>query len=237
MAEEGAALVVADRHSPGAERTCLELRGSGAQAEAFIGDVSSWEGAQTLMAFAKRAFGRIDILVNNVGGTIWGGQPYWEYTPEQILQEVQNNLWPTLWCCRAVLPFMLEQHSGCIVNLGSDATRGTLRLPYAASKGGVFALTTSLALEVATLGIRVNCVAPAWTEVADRLAPRNPSRQRGEDPQTARRRMEERFLPGIPMARPGTPEEQAAAIVFLASDDASFITGQILTVGGGAHAP
>jgi len=119
-----------------------------------------------------------------------------------------------------------------------------MRFPYAASKGGVFAMTTSLALETATMGIRVNCVAPHWSvseDPSDGLVTRIPGQSRRElSPEERTVQMESlasRHLQNIPMRRPGTKEEQAAAIAFLASEDASFITGQILSVGGGAVVP
>src|SRR5207253_1832503 len=183
-------------------------------------------------------------LVNAAGGSMYGPKYGWEYTPEELLANVQNNFWTTMWCCWAVLPHMVEQKSGAIVNLGSNSPRGTMRLPYAASKGGVFAITTSLALETATMGVRINCVAPHYSvseDPSDRMVTRIPGERPAErDSEQARAQAEDlasRHLQNIPMRRPGTKEEQAAAIAFLASDDASFITGQILSVGGGATVP
>src|SRR5207244_10149562 len=101
------------------------------------------------------------------------------------LANVQNNFWTTMWCCWAVLPYMVEQRSGAIVNIGSNAPQGTMRLPYAASKGGVFAITTSLALETAALGVRINCVAPHWSvsqDAGDQLVTRIPRQTAPRDP-------------------------------------------------------
>src|SRR5581483_10279399 len=244
FAEEGAIVMVADRNPPGAARTVSELRGYGAEAEMWIGDVSTSDGAKALMAAAIARWGRIDILVNAVGGSMHGPKYGWEYTPEELVANVQNNFWPTMWCCWAALPHMVERRSGAIVNVGSNSPRGTMRFPYAASKGGVFAMTSSLALETATMGIRINCVAPHWSvseDPDDGLVTRIPGEsRRALDPEQRRAQMEslaERHLQNIPMRRPGTKEEQAAAIAFLASEDASFITGQILSVGGGATVP
>jgi NAD(P)-dependent dehydrogenase (short-subunit alcohol dehydrogenase family) len=239
MAQEGASVLIADRAAPGAERTCRELREFGAQAATFIGDISTAEAATELMRVSRASLGRIDILVNAAGGSMYGPKLGWEYTPQELVENVQNNLWTTLWCCWAALPHMVEQKSGAIVNLGSNSPRGTMRLPYAASKGGVFAITTSLALETATLGIRINCVAPHWsvsTDPGDQLVTRIPGQapRVGDAQHAETQQLASRHLQNIPMARPGTREEQAAAITFLASDDASFITGQILSVGGGA---
>jgi NAD(P)-dependent dehydrogenase (short-subunit alcohol dehydrogenase family) len=240
MAEEGATIMIAERNVAGAERTRDELREYGATAEMHLADISEPEAAKALMAATKERFGRIDILVNNAGGAMYSPQLGWEYTPEQILANVQNNFFTTMWCCWAVLPYMVEQKSGAIVNVGSNAPQGTGRLPYAASKGGVFAITTSLALETAELGIRINCVAPHWSvseDPSDQLVTRIPGEAARPPSQERKLRqsLAERHLQNIPMRRPGLKEEQAAAITFLASDDASFITGQILSVGGGAR--
>jgi dihydroxycyclohexadiene carboxylate dehydrogenase len=244
FAEEGAIVLVADRNPVGAERTRGELREHGADTEMWVGDVASAEGAKALMAAAVERWGRIDILVNTAGGSMHGPKFGWEYTPEELQANVQNNFWTTMWCCWAALPYMVEQRSGAIVNVGSNSPRGTMRFPYAASKGGVFAMTTSLALETATMGVRINCVAPHWTiseDPSDGLVTRIPGQSRRElTPEQQHAQFEslaERHLQNIPMRRPGTKEEQAAAIAFLASEDASFITGQILSVGGGAAVP
>ena len=129
---------------------------------------------------AQQRFGRIDILVNNVGGTIWA-KPYAEYEEAQIEAEIRRSLFPTLWCCRAVLPGMLERGAGVIVNVSSVATRGVNRVPYAAAKGGVNAITACLAIEYAAHGIRVCGVAPGGTEArrgASRATPTSRARKR-----------------------------------------------------------
>ena len=137
--------------------------------------------------------------------------------------------------CRQALPAMRDRGSGSIVNVGSNSPRGIYRVAYAAAKGGVFALTTSLSLEVARKGIRVNCVAPGATKVTDRVTPRSSPAEEAENAEW----IDELFSmqeSHIPMGRWGNPDEQAAAIAFMASD-ASFITGQILSVGGGLTVP
>jgi dihydroxycyclohexadiene carboxylate dehydrogenase len=225
-----------------AERLCDELRAHGASANPFVGDLSKQQTAQALMAYAKAQYGRIDVLVNIVGGTIWF-QPFQYYTPEQIEAEVNKSFWPSLWLCWSMLSFMIEQRSGAIVNLATHAVASRYRVPYAASTGGLIALTTSLAKEVAQHGIRIHCVAPHSTDAPDRVTPRTysvqiPSTELPEEERTAEATFwRELVAREIPLGRRGRAAEQAAAIALLASEDASFITGQILPVGGGATYP
>ena len=157
-------------------RSGTKLRPPALQALAVTADLENYSGADSAMAQALERFGRIDILVNNVGGTIWA-KPYAEYREPEIEAEVRRSLFPTLWCCRAVLPAMLKQGGGVIVNVSSVATRGVNRVPYAAAKGGVNALTASLAFEYAEHGIRVVGTAPGGTEAPPRRVPRNPTAQ------------------------------------------------------------
>lgn len=229
-AAEGARLVLVDLADHVFELVA-ELNQQGVEAIAVQANLETWDGADSVMTKAAEHFGGIDILVNNVGGTIWA-QPYEHYSPEQIQKEVQRSLFPTLWCCRAVLPHLLERKSGVIVNVSSVATRGLMRVPYAAAKGGVNALTVALAFEYAELGIRVNATAPGGTEAPPRLTPRNTEAQ-GEREQQWYQTLVDQTKATSLMHRYGTLDEQAGAILFLASDDASYITGTILPVAGG----
>jgi NAD(P)-dependent dehydrogenase (short-subunit alcohol dehydrogenase family) len=188
---------------------------------------------------ARTAYGRIDVLVNNVGGTIWI-KPYHLYTEAEVKLELERSLFPTLWCCLAVLPMMMVQQSGSIVNVGSQSTRGLYRLPYAASKGGILALSKVLAMEYGRYGVRVNTMAPGGTEITDRVTPRQfikPGVMADDGAKDAAedylREMAEDIRNQQALRRRGLPEEQAAAIAFLASDDASFITGQVINCSGG----
>ena len=176
-------------------------------------------------------FGRVDILINNVGGTIWA-KPYAEYEAEQIEAEIRRSLFPTLWCCRAVLPPMLKQDGGVIVNVSSVATRGVNRVPYAAAKGGVNAITACLALEYAEHNIRVCGVAPGGTEAPPRRIPRNEAAPEQHEKLWYQQVVDQTTQSSL-MKRYGTAAEQAAAILFLASDEASYITGVTLPVAGG----
>ncbi|OIN04832.1 benzoate diol dehydrogenase BenD [Oceanisphaera psychrotolerans] len=229
-AEEGARLVLVDLADHIFELVA-ELNQQGVEAIAVQANLETWDGADSVMTKAAEHFGGIDILVNNVGGTIWA-QPYEHYSPEQIEKEVQRSLFPTLWCCRAVLPHLLKREGGVIVNVSSVATRGLMRVPYAAAKGGVNALTVALAFEYAELGIRVNATAPGGTEAPPRLTPRNTEAQSEREQQWYQTLVDQTRATSF-MHRYGTLDEQAGAILFLASDDASYITGTILPVAGG----
>jgi dihydroxycyclohexadiene carboxylate dehydrogenase len=231
LAREGATLVLVDR----AERECravlAEIVAAGGQGQATVADLETSAGARDMVRAALDAYGRIDVSVHNVGGTIWA-KPFWEYTDEQIEREISRSLWPTLWSCRAVIPAMLEQKSGAIVNVGSVATRGINRVPYSAAKGGVHAMTACLAMELADYGVRVNCVAPGGTDVGARAIPRNPEIPSEQD-KLWRNDVRTQTLRDTPLGRFGRPEECAAAICFLASGEASYITGETLFVAGG----
>ena len=169
--------------------------------------------------------------MNNVGGTIWA-KPFANYEEAQIEAEVRRSLFPTLWCCRAVLPAMLEAGGGVIVNVSSVATRGVNRVPYAAAKGGVNAITACLAMEYSGQGIRVVGVAPGGTEAPPRRIPRNATARTVQEDAWMQQVVDQTNSSSL-MRRYGTVEEQAAAILFLASDEASYITGVTLPVAGG----
>src|SRR3954468_504005 len=230
LAREGGKVALVDR-SDLVEEARQEAEAAGAEALAITADLETFAGATTAMDRARERFGRIDILVNNVGGTIWA-RPYAQYEEAQIEAEIRRSLYPTLWCCRAVLPAMLEGGGGAIVNVSSVATRGVNRVPYAAAKGGVNAIAACLAWEYAAQGIRVNAVAPGGTDAPPRRIPRNAAPPT-EQEKAWYQQMVDQTVSSSLMKRYGTTEEQAAAILFLASDDASYITGVTLPVAGG----
>ena len=230
IAAESGVLTMVDR-SPLVEQVQHEAEAVGAEAIAIIADLETFSGATAAIAGALERFGRIDILVNNVGGTIWA-KPYAEYAEAQIEAEIRRSLFPTLWCCRAVLPGMLERRAGVIINVSSVATRGVNRVPYAAAKGGVNAITASLAMEYAAHGIRVCGVAPGGTEAPPRRIPRNAEEPSVQEREWHRQVIDQTVSSSL-MKRYGTTEEQAAAVLFLASDEASYITGVTMPVAGG----
>ena len=171
LGQEGGKLVVVDRIDAGAARTVSELREQGVDALKVLLDLSTFANAQSLTSQALDAFGRIDVLVTNVGGTIWI-KPYHLYSEEEVKLELERSLYPMLWCCLAVLPTMVKQMAGSIVNVGSQSVRGLYRAPYAASKGGIAALSKVLAMEYGRYGIRVNTMSPGGTDIDDRITPR-----------------------------------------------------------------
>jgi dihydroxycyclohexadiene carboxylate dehydrogenase len=229
MADEEGLLVLVDRAAI-VHEVAQALQGK-AEVISLTADLEKFAECQRVMEAAIAHFGRIDILVNNVGGTIWT-KPYEHYAEDEIEAEVRRSLFPTLWCCRAALPYMQELGKGSIVNVSSIATRGVNRVPYGAAKGGVNALTACLAFENGERGIRVNATAPGATEAPPRIIPRNTAAQSDQE-KGWYKQIYSQSLDSSVMKRYGTLDEQADPILFLASDESSYITGSILPVGGG----
>lgn len=207
------------------EKAALEVRAAcesqGVKALAIQANVAKKGEVDRMVAETVQAFGRIDVVVNNAG--VWIHNPIDDMTEERLRESVDINLMGTFYVCMAVAPIMKRQRSGVIVNISSTAgQRGeAFYSPYAATKGGVISLTKSLAPELSDYGIRVNCVAPGWVQTdmaAEALAGAGGEKVRSV----------------IPLGRVGRPEELAGPIVFMASDLATFITGEILNVNGGA---
>lgn len=227
---EGALVAVIDRSPIGAE-VADAITAAGGRAVYLCADLEAHTGAEAAMAGVIDAFGRIDVLVNNVGGTIWA-KPFEHYEPAQIDAEVRRSLFPTLYSCHAVLPHMLTAGKGVIVNVSSIATRSLNRVPYASAKGGVNAITASLGWELAQRGIRVVGAAPGGTEAPPRAVPRNSAEQTAEEKVWYQQIVDQTVSSSL-MHRYGTLDEQAGVILFLASDDASYLTGVTIPVGGG----
>jgi 3-oxoacyl-[acyl-carrier protein] reductase len=207
--------------APSAELAVDEIENAGGEAFALAADVSRREEAEMLVDETVHRFGSLDILVNNAG--IWKGSPVEEMSDEEWAEMLAVNLTGTFFCTRAAVPVMKEARSGRLVNISSTAgQRGeAFHSHYAASKGAVISFTKSLAVELAPHGITVNCVAPGW--VATDMS---------QDSLLGPER--DAILATIPLGRVARPEEIAGAVAFLASDLATFVTGEILNVNGGA---
>ncbi len=230
LASEGAKVVMAD-FSPLVEDVLAEITANGGDATTIQANLETYQGAQDAVNKAMETYGRVDVLVNNVGGAIWM-KPFINFSEEDIQKEISRSLFPTLWCCRAVLPAMVEQQLGTIVNVSSIATRGINRIPYSTAKGGVNAMTASLAFEYACDGIRVNAVATGGTDAPPRKIPRNAT-PLTDDEKLWMQAVVDQTIDRTFMKRYGTIDEQVNAILFLASDESSYITGSTVPVGGG----
>ncbi len=229
LASEGAWVVICDILEGEIQNTVTELENKGHRAMGLKVDVTNKTQVQQMVQEVKKAWGRIDILVNNAGGAL--------NTPH-LLHEIEEKHWDLVlnvnlkgafFCCQAIIPVMVEQGGGAIVNISALAAhyRASLAgVQYTAAKAGVEGLTRQLAWDWGPKGIRVNAVAPTVTMTGDRV--KGLWEQKDEEER-------QRTLSQIPLRRLGTPQEVAAAVVFLASDEASYITGICLDVVGGRY--
>lgn len=225
FAREGANVGVWDLNEEGAQRAAAELQSLGVKAVASRVNVSNRQDVNAAVDRFHREVGSVNILVNNAGITLF--QPFMEMTEEQWDRVMSVNLKSMLICTQAVLPDMLAAKWGRIVNVSSSSAQtGSARMTaYAASKGGVIAFTKALAQEVAALGITVNNVPPGFVDTPMLRNEGIAGLGTTVDAIAAR----------SPMGRAGRPENMAAAIAFLASDDAEYITGHTLSVNGGRY--
>ena len=215
FAREGAAVAACDIDSGGAAAVAAEIHGI-----PFAMDVSDPAQVEAAVAATAREFGRLDVLVNNAG--IGHAKPFLDTPLEEWERVMRVNLTGPFLCAQAAARVMVRQGGGAIVNIGSISGQrgGTGRAAYGAAKAGVIQLTRAMAVELAQHGIRVNCVSPGPTETG----------QVRECHDAATRAAYHALLP---LARYAAPEEIAAAVVFLASDEASFITGHVLNADAG----
>jgi 3-oxoacyl-[acyl-carrier protein] reductase len=226
---EGARVMLLDVNEQAVAAAAKEVDPSGTRVVGRRGDVTRRDDVQALVKDLKALWGSVDILVNNAGGAL--------HTPH-VLEEIQEKDWNlvvdvnlkgTFFCCQAVIPEMAKQGKGTIVNMSALAGHWRASLAgvqYVAAKAGVEGLTRQLAYDWAKAGIRINAVAPTVTMTGDRIQGLWEAKSEEE---------KQKVFSAIPLGRLGTMEEVASAIVFLASDESSFITGITLDVCGGRY--
>ena len=221
----GAKVAVFDRDLAAAEKTAQSIVEAGGQAQAYACDITERAQVDAAVASTQADLGPIDVLVNNAGWDIF--KPFTKTVPAEWDKLIAINLTGALHMHHAVLPGMAARGAGRIVNIASDAARGgsSGEAVYAACKGGLVALSKTLAREHARHNITVNVVCPGPTDTALLAG----FAEGASNPE----KLMEAFKKAIPLGRLGQPNDLAGAILFLGSDDAAFITGQVLSVSGG----
>jgi 2-hydroxycyclohexanecarboxyl-CoA dehydrogenase len=225
FASEGAKVAVFDMNLDAAEKVAAQIRADGGQVKAFRCDITDRATVDQAVAATIEALGPIDVLVNNAGWDVF--KPFTKTEPAQWDKLIAINLTGALHMHHAVLPGMAARKSGRIVNIASDAARvgSSGEAVYAACKGGLVAFSKTIAREHARHGITVNVVCPGPTDTAlfadYKEGAGNPEK------------LMEAFTRSIPLGRIGQPGDLPGAILFFASDDAGFVTGQVLSVSGG----
>jgi 2-hydroxycyclohexanecarboxyl-CoA dehydrogenase len=225
MAQEGAKVAVFDMNLEAAQKVADAITAAGGHAAAFKCDITDRAAVDAAVAATEAQLGPIDVLVNNAGWDVF--KPFTKTTPDQWERLIAINLTGALHMHHAVLPGMAARKSGRIVNISSDAARvgSSGEAVYAACKGGLVAFSKTIAREHARHGITVNVVCPGPTDTAlfadYKEGAGNPEK------------LMEAFTRAIPLGRIGQPQDLPGAIAFFASDDAAFITGQVLSVSGG----
>lgn len=222
LASEGATVAILDIQQDKARAVADDIQARGARAIAVEMDVTDRQDVRRAVKEVEAKLEKIDVLINNVGRNKLS--PLIDLPDDLCDRLLSVNLRGPITVTQAVLGGMVRRNSGKIVNIASEAGRvGSPGDPiYSASKGGIIALTKTLAQELARYGILVNCVAPGPIETELMAATHADNPKRGEA-----------MVRRIPLRRPGKPEEVAAVVAFFASDDASYITGQTLSVSGG----
>ncbi|AHN74736.1 SDR family oxidoreductase [Pandoraea pnomenusa] len=225
FAREGAAVIVNDLNREAGERVAAEIAGAGARAAFVYGDVSREEDHVTLLDEAVTRFGQLDVVVNNAG-TTHRNKPMLEVTEAEFDRVYAVNVKSIFWSARAVMPYFQQRGGGVMINIASTA--GVRPRPglvwYNGSKGAVITASKAMAAEFGPRNIRVNCVNPVIGDTgltAEFMGVPNTPENRAK------------FLAGIPLGRFSTPQDIANACLYLASDDAAFITGVCLEVDGG----
>ncbi len=222
---EGARVAVFDLNLDAAEKVAASIRAEGGQAQAFRCDITDRESVNASVLACEAQLGPIDVLINNAGWDIF--KPFTKTEPAQWDKLIAINLTGALHMHHAVLPGMAARKKGRIVNISSDAARvgSSGEAVYAACKGGLVAFSKTIAREHARHGITVNVVCPGPTATA--LF--EDYKQGAGNPE----KLMEAFTRSIPLGRIGQPDDLPGAVLFFASDDAAYVTGQVLSVSGG----
>lgn len=225
FAREGAKVAVYDMNLEAAEKVAAGIRESGGQAQAYRCDITDRASVDQAVQATEQGLGAIDVLVNNAGWDVF--KPFTKTEPAQWDKLIAINLTGALHMHHAVLPGMAARKAGRIVNIASDAARvgSSGEAVYAACKGGLVAFSKTIAREHARHGITVNVVCPGPTDTALFAD----YKQGAGNPE----KLMEAFTRSIPLGRIGQPDDLPGAILFFASDDAGFVTGQVLSVSGG----
>ena len=221
----GANVAVFDLNLEAAQKVAAAITTAGGTAQAFACDIVDYAAVQRTVAAAETAFGPVDVLVNNAGWDVF--RPFLKTTPDEWQKLIAINLTGALNMHHVVLPGMVTRRRGRVINIASDAARvgSSGEAVYAACKAGLLGLSKTLAREHAHHGISINVVCPGPTDTAlfaeYRKGAANPEK------------LDEAFRRAVPIGRIGTVEDLPGAILFFASDDAAYITGQVLSVSGG----
>jgi 2-hydroxycyclohexanecarboxyl-CoA dehydrogenase len=220
-AADGAHVGLLDMNGDGLAETVASLTGDGTHASVAV-DLSDWPATEAAVGELRTALGGFDAICNIAGWDAPG--KFWEQPYDMWQRLIDVNLWSCLHVCRATVPDLVEQESGTIVNVASDAGRVGSKgeTVYAAAKGGIMAFTKSAARELAPFKVTVNCICPGptWTPLLEQEQADNP-------------KLIEKLVRAIPLRRAADPIDQARVIAFFASEAAGYCTGQVLSVSGG----
>jgi len=227
FAEEGATVVLSDINGEGCEKLLKEIEEKGGKGSIILADVTKEDEIVAIFSKVKEDYGRLDILANIAGGDFENQVAVDEISYEKMSYNIDANLKSCILCCREAAKIMMEQQYGKIINMSSLVYRGSpMQFTYAAAKGGVFAFTRSMALTLGMYNITVNGLAPALIEVD--IIKNSISPEVWEA-------LKEDCATRYPLGRIGQPIDVANCALFLASDESSFITGQVIEISGGGR--
>ncbi len=227
FAEEGATVILSDINEKGCEKVLKEIEEKGGKGSIILADVTKEDEIVSLFSKVKKDYERLDILANIAGGDFENQVAVDEISYEKMSYNIDANLKSCILCCREAAKIMMEQQYGKIVNMSSLVYRGSpMQFTYSAAKGGVFAFTRSMALTLGMYNITVNGLAPALVEVD--IIKNSISPEVWEA-------LKEDCATRYPLGRIGQPVDVANCALFLASDESSFITGQVIEISGGGR--